>query len=167
MHHVYGHGNWVVIRLLNVPADSLNNVPYLARGWCFCESGVSVVGARQLWTFQDGDVMLTWRSKLPIPLVPQQFNDAVHQLHFTSKMMDVKNICDLYGRIFPKLAEHDAMQFYAWEDDDVEQFLAEVPHLKGLKNVTIRNQFGCAAKISGEWQTKLNAALNERGGSWT
>lgn len=62
---VYSNANWPVYRLLSVPEDSMNATPYLERGWCAFESGVSVIAANQLLTIQDGKKRFDAKSPVP------------------------------------------------------------------------------------------------------
>jgi hypothetical protein len=166
MHVVYGHSKWLVYRLLTVPADSQNATPYLRRGWCFFESGVSIVGCNILLTILDGkDVTKTQKS--PVPLSPARFAENVEALHFTSQRTDTDVVITLFDRIFPKLAEHEKLIFYAWEDDEVREFIDVLPQLTGVKKVYIQNHsVGCTAKVTADMQEKLKAALAARGGDF-
>jgi len=164
MHVIYTHPKWNVYRILTIPEHSLNGTAYLARGWCFFESGVSIVGARALVTICDGKRMD--HEKSPVPLPPVQFAAEVKELHFTSKRTDVDTVIQLYSHIFPKLAEHDSLIVTAWEDREVEKLLTVLPELKGLKSVSIHNDMStCTATISNEVIDKLETALKGRGGN--
>ena len=117
MHTVYSNPEWQVCRLLAVPEDALNATPYLKRGWCFFESGVSIAGAQALLTLRDGEFI--YNEPSPVPLPPVRFAEQVRRLHFTSARTDPDDVVQLYQRIFPKLAEKERLIVYAWSDAEV------------------------------------------------
>lgn len=164
MHNVYGHGRWPVYRLITIPTDAFSDTAYLARGWCFFESCVASVGADQVISIEHGE-NISGTTASPMPLRPEEFSVKIQSLRFTSARADKQAVFELYARIFPRLAEHTHMFFYAWGDDEVEQLLAVLPVLTGLYDVTIWNNLGsCTARISAEAERKLYAALRSRGG---
>ena len=57
MHLIYANPYWCVYRILSVPTDAVNQVPYMNRGWCVFETCIAGVGARQLLTVKDGKVL--------------------------------------------------------------------------------------------------------------
>ena len=79
---------------------------------------------------------------------------------------DANNVSELYSRIFPKLAQHDKLSVFAWEDEDVNKLLSVLPKMPGLKTVRINNHLG-KAKLSRAVKEKLSVALTERGGMLT
>ena len=108
MRVVYGHPKCTVWRPLTVPEDSLNALPYLRRGWCFFESGVSIVGSAACVTIEDGQRRND--AKSPVPFVPARFAKQVQDLHFTNKRTDAEVVISLYNHIFSKLSPRALMR---------------------------------------------------------
>lgn len=165
MHLVYGHGKWCVFRLLTVPDKAESSTPYLRRGWCFFETGVSSVAARAVQTIQNGKQIFDERSI--VPMNPTRFAEELRKLEFrwTDEGGDRQMISQLYRAMWPHLAQATILVAYAWDDIDVDKLIQVLPELKGLKTVWIRNSSGdCRAKISRQARAKLQRELRARGG---
>jgi hypothetical protein len=160
MHLVYGHHLWFVYRLLTPDGSHRNATLYLARGWCYFESGVATLGTNRLHTIMNGKRMRLLKS--PVPLTPERFSQEVKNLHFTSTHTDVDVVCELYRRIFPELAADEDLRVCCWTDKEVEELLETLPSLTGLKNVEI-DQYG-DAEISKAMEVALDTVLRSRGG---
>merc|ERR1712216_1067852 len=165
MHVVFSCSKWAVYRLLTIPDSSTNITPYLARGWCFFESGVNNTGAERLVTITNGETL--FNAKSPMPLMPIRFAGKMKSLRFTSACTDRAAVIELYSRIFLKLVQQDELLVYAWGDDEVNELLALLPDLVGLKTVKLYNWsgLGCTSEVSVKMQQKLLAALKARGGT--
>ena len=164
MHLIYANPYWCVLRILSIPADAVNQVPYMNRGWCVFETCMAGVGARQLLTVKDGKVLFAEPS--PLPTTPTRFQEMVKDLRFPSQEADSKLVVQLFNRLFLRLAAHEELSFFAWDDHKVSEFLEILPELTGVKLVKVFNWDNrrCTAKMSEGTMRHLNSLLVARGG---
>merc|ERR1712080_68235 len=135
MHVVYSNPKWRVYRLVTIPDGSVNNTAYIARGWCFFETGVASIGAKKIFTMENGDK--NWGAKSPVPLTPIRFAAEVAKLHFTNGRTGADTVAELYNRIFPVLAQHQELNVRNWDDCDARKLLTVIDDLRALKVRTV------------------------------
>lgn len=160
LHFVYGHPQWTVWRILTVPGDAANPTPYLRRGWCVFQTRVGSAGARQVNSLKDGRNMD--HEKSPVPLAPHYFARELRRLHFQQDV-DRQELIELYARVFPRLAERESMSASAWTDAEVQELLASLPDLWGLREVCLLNEAG--GGLSPRMERVLREAMESRGGA--
>jgi len=163
MHLIYANPKWDVYRIITMPEDAVNKVPYTRRGWCVFESSTAGLGARVMQTIKDGELVFT--EATPVPMTPTKFQDTVKELHFTSKKADSKMVLQLFKSIFPRLAAHEEMRFFTWGDDNMREFLQVLTQFTGVKVVKINNMHpSCKAQMSEDMMHHFNSVLIARGG---
>merc|ERR1712100_828153 len=80
-----GNPQWIVYRILSIPADAANEIPYTYCAWCVFESLLVTagVGARQLVAIKDEKIVGTEPS--PVAMTPTRFAKQAKELHFRAR----------------------------------------------------------------------------------
>ena len=90
-----GINRWNVLRLLHVPSDAENAVPYSDRGWPFFESQVSLAWGPYVTNVPDAQ-----HTPDPVPMHPDEFDKLIPDKVFASPKADRPQVARLYRKVF-------------------------------------------------------------------
>merc|ERR1712232_1218016 len=159
MHLFYSIQGASVFRLVDVPTNCDNPIPYEQRGWTTFESAVTGAGKPYVYTIRDGhDVTRDQAS--PVPMAPSRFNDIIKDKTFTNVETDLPIVKNLYTSIWPEIKSTTEMTIAGWGDEEVELLLEVINELSELTCVTLVDR---KTTKGGEAEQKLISAMDARG----
>jgi len=143
---------WHVCRLLDVPGDAENPVPYLDRGWCTFESIVSSAAGRNVIDILDGKMKVRYNRRYkadPVPTPPEQFEELIERKQFNSRSADKADVARLYRQAWQEhLSLAELLEFQNWQDEQVTAFLPLIPAFARLQEVCLVNSsLGTTAQV--------------------
>jgi len=139
MHKVYSSSKWAVYSLISVSGTSPNPRPYFDRGWCVFESMVAQAGAIEWKVIKNGQSRY-FDMATPVLRRPEDFEDLIDTLHFTSKKADPDTVKKLYARIWPEVSTNEKIYFRVDQDEQVGQIERVLPALSNCKTIFVRRR---------------------------
>lgn len=160
MHLFYSIQGASVFRIVDVPADCDNPIPYDQRGWTTFESAVAGAGKPYVYTIRGGQDV-TRNQASPVPMAPARFNEIIETKQFTNMETDLPIVKNLYSSIWPEIKSTTEMTIAGWGDEEVELLLSVINELTELTCVTLVDR---KTTKGGAAEQQLIQIMESRGG---